>query len=77
MECILNECICPLSYYHLALDPGIKSDLQANYFSIIDKSAVSYTEPYWSHIGVKVYPDVGNGLPMTTFAIGIVICFLR
>lgn len=77
MECILNTCLCPVSYYHLALDPGIEPEIHPNYFEIVDEDAVSYTEPYWNNIGLTVYPRTSYALSVATFIMGIVGCVLR
>lgn len=77
MECILNTCICPVSFYHLALDPGIEPETHPNYFEIVDNDAVAYTEPYWNNIGLIIYPKTSYALSVTTFVMGIIGCVLR
>jgi hypothetical protein len=77
MECILDTCVCPTTFYHLALDPGVEPETQANYFKIVDDTAVAYTEPYWNKIGLTVYPRAGTALSVATFSMGVVACFLR
>jgi hypothetical protein len=77
MECVLDTCVCPVSFYHLALDPGVEAEVRPNYFEIVDESAVAYTEPYWTNIGLKVYPKTSSTLSIATFAMGIVACGLR
>jgi hypothetical protein len=77
MECILNSCLCPTSFYHLALDPGVEPEAPPNYYQIVDEDAVAYTEPYWSNIGLTVYPRTSSALSVTTFVMGIIGCLLR
>jgi hypothetical protein len=77
MECILDTCLCPTSFYHLALDPGVEPEAYPNYFEIVDEDAVAYTEPYWSNIGLTVYPRTSYAISVTTFVLGIFGCFLR
>lgn len=77
MECILHTCLCPVSFYHLALDPGVEPEAHPNYFEIVDEDAVAYTEPYWKNIGLIVYPKTSSLLSVVTFVMGIIGCGLR
>jgi hypothetical protein len=77
MECVLSTCLCPVSFYHLALDPGVEPEIHPNYFEIVDEDAVAYTEPYWKNIGLTVYPKTSTTLSVATFAMGVVGCGLR
>jgi nicastrin len=73
MECQQGQCICPNAFYHLAMDPGIEPRSRPNTFKIVDESAPSYTEPYWSNLRTRVYLDAGSGIGYVMFSIGMIV----
>lgn len=76
MECISSKCICPVSYYHIALDTSIVPDTTVNFYYISsdnnDDDDMMYTEPYWNDLSIKVITTTNPKLNtyMIIFALG-------
>lgn len=55
---------------------GIAPETNPYHFEVVDEDAVSYTEPYWKNIGVRVYPTAGNGISVTALVVGLTVSVL-
>ena len=61
-ECVAGWCVCPVAFYHLALDTGLEAEEQPGYFTVTNASKPIFAEPYWGTIGVSLYRQA----PMAT-----------
>jgi hypothetical protein len=76
MECLLSACVCPTASYHLAVDPGLESDVYPNQFVVLDEDTPCYTEPYWRNIGLRVYPKANLSIVVVAVAVGLTVVIL-
>lgn len=72
-ECIRSICLCPTAFYHNALDPGLTPDETPGLFSIIDKDAPIFTQPYWNTLGLTVKKKTSFTVEIITLILGITI----
>lgn len=76
MECLIQKCVCPTASYHLALDPGLESDVYPNQFVVIDEDMPCYTEPFWRNIGLRVYPQASVSILVVALVVGLTVVIL-
>lgn len=59
-ECSFGQCVCPVAFYHTALDPGLEPEPSPGHFQVVDPATPNYAEPNWEAIGVTTYEVVGT-----------------
>jgi hypothetical protein len=72
-ECVVGHCVCPVSFYHIALDPGLTRDSTPGIFDVVDDSAPLYTEPNWSAIGVTLFQQASLSLEIGVLVAGFFV----
>jgi nicastrin len=77
MECLLYSCVCPTASYHLAVDPGLESDVYPNQFVVLDEDTPCYTEPFWRNIGLRVYPQASTSILVVAVVVGVTAVVVR
>mmetsp|Transcript_17556 Transcript_17556/g.32210 ORF Transcript_17556/g.32210 Transcript_17556/m.32210 type:complete len:724 (-) Transcript_17556:29-2200(-) len=75
-ECVLGNCVCPVSFYHIALDTGLKRDGVPGFFNVVDSTTPLYTEPNWASIGVVLFQEAGSSCEIFVFAAGIAVSLI-
>lgn len=58
------------------LTSGISADTSPGYFTVINTSTPSFTEPYWSNIGVQVYTETNDIVGGLVMAFGVAVAVL-